>query len=203
MSIAARNLGPTQSLNPFARMVGDGWRSLDEQVITFYLSPRSITGAGRFHVRRRATPFHRFVGRAVRLPAPGEHVTVRTEQRRSGAEETWTTWFDGLPIVTRKRTDGRHLLEALGPFVFAFRLVPSHGAIDFVHEATYLAWRWRWMIRLPRFVAPRVGARSGGGSQASSLEVAVWVDAPLLGRVLECGGTLWIVDPAEPSEDRA
>lgn len=167
----------------YERLVGEAWGGLDERVRGLHARARS---SGTFVVRRGEGRVARLVARLLGLPEAGEAVPLRLTVTPHGGGERWHRAFAGKDFVTEQRAHAGPLLaERTGPFELLFRLTVEGGALVYSQEGAFLRVRGL-RVRLPRRLAPRVGAWER--AEGRGVRVCVRVSTPLSGTLIEYEG---------------
>ena len=172
----------------YERLVGEGWGGLGEPVRRFHTYGGELRAGGAFAVRRGRGLAARMLARMLRLPESGEAVPLLLTVTESGGGERWRRSFAGRDFVTEQRGHAGPLLaERAGPFELLFRLTVEGGALVYSQEgAAVRAGRLR--LRVPRRLAPRVGAWERACASGGGVRVGVRVTAPLAGLLIEYEG---------------
>ncbi|HEX8352051.1 MAG TPA: DUF4166 domain-containing protein [Pyrinomonadaceae bacterium] len=173
----------------YERLVGDDWGELDEPVRRFHTYDGELRGAGTFAVRRGAGRAARLVARLLGLPEGGEAVPLLLSvERQAGGGERWRRSFAGKDFITEQGEHaGRLMAERAGPFELLYRLDAEGGALAYTQVGAALR-AGRVRLRLPRRLAPRVGARERAAEGGECVHVCVRVTSPLVGLVIEYEG---------------
>jgi hypothetical protein len=167
----------------YERLVGDGWKVLDEPVRRLHLRARA---AGVFAVRRGEGRVARVVARLMGLPRGGEAVPLLLSVEPHDGGERWRRTFDGREFVTHQSEHaGALLCERTGPFELLFRLHVEGGALAYRQEGAALC-AGGLKVSLPRLLAPRVEARERAAE--GGVSVSVCVTAPLVGLLIRYEG---------------
>jgi len=168
----------------YERLVGEGWRELDEPVRRFHALAR---GEGVFEVRRGEGFVARAVARLLGLPAGGAAVPMKLSVEPRAGVELWRREFAGKEFVTAQGGHAGGLMaERAWPFELLFRLTAEDGAL--VYRSQGAALRVRGLrLRLPRLLAPRVEASESAG-EGGGVRVRVSVTAPLAGFLISYEG---------------
>lgn len=173
----------TKTAGLYERLVGDGWRELDEPVRRFHARAR---GEGVFAVRRGEGLLARALARLLGLPAGGEAVPLRLSVEPHDGGELWRREFAGREFVTEQGEHaGALLAERAGPFELLFRLTAEGGALVYAQEGAALR-VGGLRLRLPRPLAPRTEASER--ADEGGVRVSVRVTAPLFGPLISYEG---------------
>lgn len=170
----------------YERLVGEGWRELDEPVRRFH---RCARGSGVFAVRRGEGRVARLVARLLGLPEGGEAVPLLLSvEPRSGGGERWRRSFAGREFVTEQgEHEGALMAERTGPCELLFRLKAEGGALIYRQERAALC-VGSLRVRLPALLAPRVEAWERADVAGGGVRVSVRVEAPLCGPLISYEG---------------
>lgn len=171
----------------YERLVREAWGGLDEPVRSFHAHARS---SGTFVVRRGGGRLARLIARRLGLPEAGDAVPLRLTVTPHGGGERWHRAFADRDFVTEQREHAGPLLaERTGPFELLFRLTVEGGSLVYSQEDAFLRVR-SLRVRLPRPLAPRVGALERADGRG--VRVSVRVTAPLVGPLIEYEGrVMW------------
>ncbi|MDP2310949.1 MAG: DUF4166 domain-containing protein [Pseudomonadota bacterium] len=174
----------------YPALVGPGWATLPAAVRAVH----SVTGVaparGVVTVRRGQSLVARLVGLLLGLPAAGEGVPAELHVTAHAHGQRWARRFGGVPMVTDQAAHQGALLEFVGPFALAFRLMVDGGALVFTQAPTRLG-RPGWMIPWPAFLAPRITGRCAG-SGAATAHVNVVIAHPIVGLLVSYEGVFTV-----------
>lgn len=172
----------------YAALMGPAWAEVDAAVRSLHEPAVGAVAEGFFTVRWGHSTAARLAAFLLRLPQPGAQVAVRLELVSRGAAWRWTRIFAGRRLVTEQYLGGEDLLaERFGALEFGFALRAEGGALVYEQRmAALVAGPLR--LRLPRRLAPRIAGRARRGPDDRSVAVAVRVEAPIVGVVLEYEG---------------
>jgi hypothetical protein len=110
----------------YRRAPGERFESLRR----FHESPGSATGT--VDIVHGSGPLRRLLAGLMGLPRPGRAVPVTLSVEAYGKGEVWTRPFGATPLVTRQSVEECLLMEAAGPYRFAFRMGIEAIGITFV-----------------------------------------------------------------------
>ena len=154
----------------------------------FHLGEASVTGTGRFEVRRGRRRLARLAATLLHLPEQGRNVPVRAAIERNGAREVWTRTFGSRTYTSRHERHGTRVLERLGPLELRFRVSADGDCVRFQQEGVGVR-AAGLRVGLPARLGPRVRAYAEGRGQRPFF-VRVEVSAPLAGDLLSYWGRL-------------
>ena len=182
--------------------LGDDWNSLDASLRRFHGVVATRHAAGTFNVKHGCNRGARRVARILRLPAAGlgvpVHLAIRCEPRQHlphGLVEIWERNFCGCTLTSHDWIDSAGLLvERFGLLELSLRLHVQNGALCFSGiRVSVVVGRLR--LRLPRWLAPIVDARTSGvSSPEGGFAVSVKLSHPMFGLLLAYEG--WVVTAA-------
>lgn len=156
-------------------------------VATFHLGEGPASGEGRFVVRRGRRPLARLAALALGLPAAGSEVPVRVRVEREVHREVWRRWFGGRLYRTEQRRAGARRIERIGILEISYRLLVTDDSVLYAQEGASLR-VGRMLLRLPRWMAPRVSALAVGAMDVDGFFITVSIRAPLVGPLLAYAG---------------
>ena len=137
----------------YRRILGDRLDALPSALRRFHDAVNGGTAKGKFKVTRGPGRFRNLLASMISLPASGSDVPLELIVKADGAREHWIRRFGNHPMRTRQWKAGPLLIEAGGPMRFGFQLIANERGIQFK-----LIRAWFCLVRLPRFVFPRVEA---------------------------------------------
>jgi hypothetical protein len=173
----------------FPNLLGmTAWRDLPETVRRMHGDTPCVLARGVADVDGSMHPVARLLRRLLGLPPPGMRQALEVRIERDGARETWTRRFalGHMRSTLHSDTQGRHLLERLGPVAFRFALQPdAHGVAWQVNRA------WVLGVRVPVRWLGKVTSRSGERDGRYAFDIDTQM--PWIGRLVAYHGWLEIV----------
>jgi hypothetical protein len=173
----------------YRRALGADYERLPGVLRTFHDLPDGGAAEGTFKITRGRGALRNLVADAMRLPPAAESVLVHLQVVAADGRERWIRDFGAHRLVTEQWMDGDLLVEAAGPIRFLFRLTATEHGMEFDMERCRVA-----TVPLAMAIAPRVSARLRG--LATSWQVTVQVDVPILGMVVRYEGEMSPLEPA-------
>lgn len=192
LSIEHASTEVAQPPSLYARVMGSEFDRLPPALKDVHGVLRDRGATGRAVVERGAHPIARFVAKAMRFPAAGEHQLHVHFSEEAGVER-WTRDFGGSRFSSTLSAEGNRLVERFGPFRFSFSLSAADGVLGMAITSWSLG-----PVRLPKFLAPCSPAREWEAGGLFHFDVPI--DLPLVGRVIRYRG--WI-DPSTASQAEA
>jgi hypothetical protein len=172
----------------YPALFGTAWPRLHESLRGFFGS----FGAwkGRFDVRRGGGLFGRLVGGLMRLPRAGRALPTSLEVAPHGDGEQWSRTFGDCRLVTWQRVASPALLtERVRLMEFLLSISVTGQQIVFEQIAAALT-IGPLRLRLPRWLAPQITARTWFDDRRRTIEVRVSMTGPALVPLIEYDGTL-------------
>jgi hypothetical protein len=174
----------------YPRLMGPRWEDVPALVRGTHLEGERLEAEGTFRIRRGRGPLRRAAAALAGVPADGDGVPTRLKVTRVGSGERWHRTFSQSELVTWQRLGpSGELEEQYGPWRLRFHLHLEAGTLRYVQQAAAFAWG-RFTVPLPRWLAPRVEAREAADEAGGRTRVDVEVRVPLLGTLVDYGGTL-------------
>lgn len=171
-------------LTLYQRVLGDNFDRLPPVLHAFHGQRYGGRAGGVVAVTRRRGALHNLVGRLLRLPPAGPEVPISLQVVVKGREEQWFRVFGGDPAVALDavQSEASGLLEeSFGPLRLGFQLQVEGQALIFKLARCRLG-----PLSLPRFLAPRTGAKLEAG--LDDWHIDVYLELPMLGQVLRYKG---------------
>jgi len=172
----------------YARILGDAWDRLPEQLRRMHTPGAGKSAAGRASIERGRNPLARLVAGIFRFPAAGADVPVQVTFSAIASGEHWERNFAGRRFSSLQ-TEGKGradclLAERFGPFEFGLALVVEGDRLRLIPR------RWSaFGLPMPLWLAP-------GGDSFETVEDGrfcfhVEICLPLVGLVVRYRG--WLV----------
>ena len=106
----------------FQRLVGAEFYHLADEVKALHSHRGVFRYNGECTVERGRNPLGRMASLVLRFPRAMRDAPISIEFDAQGAQEIWRRSFNGTPMRSRLRFDGRFLQDKTGPARFRFRL---------------------------------------------------------------------------------
>lgn len=132
---------------------GDHW------VHRFHCGAGTVSGSGRFEVRRGRTLGARLLAMLLRLPRSGTAVPVqvRVERDSGGRAEIWTRTFGRRRLVSQQYRVGDRVVERIGPVELVLRETIESDQVGYEQRGTRLRLTGTSMP-LPAWASPQIRA---------------------------------------------
>jgi hypothetical protein len=182
----------TRELYP--ALLGARWRDLHHTLARLHGGSQRTIATGRFRIEHGKRAGIGWLARVLRLPKESADVATKLVIERTDALEMWHRSFDEAELSTTQRavSDGS-LAERFGPMELVFRIAVLDGSLLYEQVAARIR-VGIVNVPLPRVLSPRVSAREMVDPETGRIHVAVSVDAPLLGRLIDYSGRVEMVD---------
>ncbi|MDB5350814.1 MAG: hypothetical protein JWN86_2061 [Planctomycetota bacterium] len=168
----------------YRRILGPRFEALPEVLRRFHDLPGGGRAKGSLEIERATCRPGNALAGLLGLPRTGEDVAVVLEVKVQGDKERWVRHMQGRTLETVQWMKGEWLMEALGPWAFASRMVVDGSEMRYEFQRA-----WFLGIPVPRWIAPFVdgGVDAGEGGW----RVTVRIVAPIFGELVRYEG--WIV----------
>jgi hypothetical protein len=173
-------------------------RDLPGVVRRFHAADHEVVGHGTLHVEQSNFKIGRWVARLMRMPSTmGDTPVVLTIRREARTHrppcEEWRRSFQGEVMASSQTTDGKYLLERIGPLEFCFDLQVADQRLRFNHIRTRTQ-LGALRLGIPRPLSPTIHASVGATASGDQLHVSVKISAPVLGTLLSYTGPVTPLD---------
>jgi hypothetical protein len=165
----------------YRRILGTRFDELPDSLRDLHNVKTEVNVQGEFKIERGRGWIKNAIAALGKLPSSGENIPLDLKIVLANERETWNRRFGLQLMKTVQWQAGDLMIEAGGPVRFGFRLVTSSSSLELRLEKT-----WFCLIRLPRFLQPRIRAIETG--TATGVDVDVEFSLPLLGRVISYSG---------------
>ena len=162
----------------FRELLGEDWERLHPAVRRVH---EVGSFAGPFRVTHGSGRLARLLARLMGMPPETDRVDLTLDILPHPGGQSWRRRFGSFRFDSLQTRRGPLLVERVGPMEVRFRLVVDGDALDYRLQEV------RFVLPLPRWLAPRISARVAGGDAA---RVQVRVDLPIVGRVAMYEGSV-------------
>lgn len=182
-----RDDGPADLTPLYARLLGDAWDQLPNEVRALHDFATTASVSGRASVERGRNPLARLAGLIMGFPRASADTPASVRFVQAGGVETWTRTFGDQTFSSRQfagrgRSD-RLLCERFGPLTFGMALVVGDGRLSLVLR------RWSvFGLPLPMILCPRSNAYER--AQDGRFHFHVEISHPLTGLIVRYRGWL-------------
>lgn len=179
----------------FGMLLGTILRDLPGVVRRFHAADHDVVGHGMLRVEQSNFKIGRLVARLMRMPRTvGDTPVVLTIWREAQRAhrppcEEWRRSFQGEVMASSQTTDGKYLLERIGPLEFCFDLDVADQRLRFNHIRTRMQ-LGALRLGIPWPLSPTIQASVGATASGDQLHVSVEISAPVLGTLLYYAGPL-------------
>jgi Domain of unknown function (DUF4166) len=179
----------------FGMLLGTSLGDLPAIVRRFHAADHDVMGYGTLRVEQSKLKIGRLVARLTGMPTTRGDVpvvlTIRREADRTNRLlcEQWCRSFQGEVMASSQTTDGKCLLERVGPLEFCFDLEIADQRLRFNHIRTR-ARLGALRLSIPWPLCPTIHASVGATASGDQLDVSVEIGAPVLGTLLYYAGPL-------------
>ena len=197
MVAVAEGRGPSRrdadGVGLFGMLLGTNLGDLPRVVRRFHAADHDVVGYGTLRLEQSNSKVGRLVARLAGMPrARGDTpvvLTIRREANRTNRRpcEQWRRSFMGEVMASSQTTDGRYLLERIGPLELCFDLEIAHQQLRFNHIRTR-ARLGALRLGIPRPLSPTIQASVGATASGDQLHVSVEISAPMLGTLMYYAG---------------
>jgi len=179
------NVDATSTL--YSVLLGPAWDGVDPRIRRSHHVGRGTTG--QLAIRYGSGAVVRLLRWALRLPRAGDGHATRLAITADGSRERWTRTIGAQAFVTLQYAlpDGR-LAERAGCVEVRLRVDTDHGGLHYASAGAALA-LGRWVVPLPRWLAPHVEAREMP-AQSDGVHVRVTIALPIVGFFIAYEGTV-------------
>jgi hypothetical protein len=172
----------------YARILGEAWRMLPEEICQMHDIGDGATAAGRASVERGRNPLARLTATLIGFPTTQSDIPVRVQFAAASGTETWTRWFGSEQFRSRQFAGSgraeRLLCERFGALTFAMALVVREKRLALVLR------RWSiFSLPLPMWLCPR--SDSYESAEGGRFNFHVKISHPLIGLIVRYDG--WLV----------
>jgi hypothetical protein len=190
--VGTRIESKTRELYP--SLLGERWRDVHYALARLHGGSQRTIATGSFRIEHGKRAGVGWLARALRLPKESADVATKLVIERTDVHETWQRSFGDRELTTTQRalSDGT-LAERFGPLELRFRVAVLDGALVYEQAAARMR-LCNMSVPLPSFFAPRVSARETVDREPGRIRVAVSVDVPLFGRLIDYAGEVEVID---------